>query len=300
MNRLYIYIICFMFFCFNIWNINLKYVINDCIDYQFYKKTTIDTIRLIGKYSESKNDYLQSDSIVKQLFEIKTLTLNANNIEIKQKAIKNFIQKTNSSDSRISNLAAKCLKSYQKNYFDKTDIDSIGKILSKCPYAYKELVELAGYVGNNSFIKLIKEIYPNSRHFSRQEIWSTKKALARLGDIDALNYCINKVKSLKINDQVVDNVYPDLIYIHRKEAFNIIIQALNSDERLCTSLNPNADSQIPCGYRIMEMLAPELVDFPIKVLPSGDLDTKNYSKSLLAVRKWFAKKNDSYVIVDKY
>jgi hypothetical protein len=85
------------------------------------------------------------------------------------------------------------------------------------------------------------------------------------------------------NEQI--RVYPQIII--RNE---YLVTVLNSDEKLCSSSNPGSDVSILCGYRVMEYLAPVVKGYPLKQLPSGDIDTNDYHKALLSARSWFAKK----------
>ena len=53
---------------------------------------------------------------------------------------------------------------------------------------------------------------------------------------------------------------------------------------------------MPCGYRIMEYLAPVIKDFPLKTDASGDVITKDYEHALMQVREWLKNKGEHYVI----
>ncbi|MHC1702725.1 MAG: hypothetical protein AB9846_02345 [Tenuifilaceae bacterium] len=243
-------------------------------------------------------DSLESDKITPLLYLVKNLSINSGKEGVRNAGIKFFLTLSRSKDSGVSLLAIKSLKNFHHTNFDEPDIDSICIFLEQYSTVYKETVELAGMLGNQLLLAKIREVFPNSRNFSKPEIWASYKALARLGDKDALDYCIKKIVALPVSDEVIDAIYPDLIYIHKKEAFDVLIKALHSDEKLCTSNNPNAEGKILCGYRIMELLAPEIVDFPVKILPSGDIDSEDYNKSLKKVRKWFMKNGNNYTIMN--
>jgi hypothetical protein len=243
-------------------------------------------------------DSLESDKITPLSYLVKNLSINSATEGVRKAGIKFFLTLSKSKDSGVSILAIKSLKSFHQTDFDKTAIDSICVLIEKYPTVYKETVELAGMLDNQLLLAKIREVFPNSRNFSKPERWASYKALARLGDKDALDFCIKKIAALPVNDEVIDAIYPDLIYIHKKEAFHVLIKALNSDEKLCTSNNPNAEGKILCGFRIMELLAPEIADFPVNILPSGDIDSKDYKKSLQKVRKWFIKNGNNYTIMN--
>ncbi|MDR2906495.1 MAG: hypothetical protein LBU91_00700 [Bacteroidales bacterium] len=123
------------------------------------------------------------------------------------------------------------------------------------------------------------------------------KSLARMGDENALVFLISQVERNGMNDDVVAVLLPDLIYTQQRPAFDLIIAGLYDDTPRCTSSNPDNEAEILCGYRIMEMLAPVIKDFPLELEASGDIKTKSYEKALQTLRKWFEKHKTDYVIL---
>jgi hypothetical protein len=257
-----------------------------------------DTITLLRCLQEKLIDSTQLYRLPTSIVIMNNLSRESSNYAIKSTTIKLLLITIKSKNLNISRLSIKLLMTYPKKCINNDVVDSISSLLKNNPLVYKEVVELVGYLENPDFILKIKEVFPDSRNFSKDERWTTFKVLARIGDKQALDFCVNRVSSMQLNDQLVDMIFPDLIYVNRKETFDIIINALFSDENLCTSSNPNSENKTVCGYRIIELLAPVIVDFPVRVLPSGDLDSKDYRKSLKRVRTWFLKNNKSYSIVN--
>lgn len=255
-----------------------------------------DTIKLFDSLKRSSLDSIPADSLSSSIFLLKRISVYHSSLGVKNAAISLFLTTSKSKNSSVSSISIRALGDFPSNCFDKASVDSISSLIVRYPMLYRDAVLLAGYVGNPTFIERINSVFPNSRSFSKQDRWATYKALARLGDKDALSFCVNRVALLPLSDQVIDVLYPDLVYIHKKEALELMVKALFSEENLCTSTNPNSDNRILCGYRIMELLAPVIVDFPIKVLPSGDLDVKDYKQALVDVRAWFNKNKDTYII----
>ena len=126
--------------------------------------------------------------------------------------------------------------------------------------------------------------------------WNSLLALARLGDNNALNIVLEKVKKAGVNDDVVDALFPDLIYTQQRRAFDYLVSVLYSDDANCQSPDPESSSTMNCACRVIEMLAPIIKDFPLKVEPGGDLATDNYLSALITVRDWF-KLHPRYEIV---
>ena len=116
-----------------------------------------------------------------------------------------------------------------------------------------------------------------------------------MGNDEQTAWCVQKVKKAPVNSGLIANVLPDLIYTRQKEALDYCVELLFSDEKLCSSPNPDLSERIPCAYRIIEMLAPVIEGFPIKVNPSIGLESDDYPKTLQTVREWF-KKNSNYKI----
>ena len=125
-------------------------------------------------------------------------------------------------------------------------------------------------------------------------------ALARMGDNYALEDVLKRIRKLPVNDDVVYQVFPDLVYTRQRATFDVLLQALNSDETNCESANAEVERKIPCAYRVMEMLAPAIQSYPLKVDESGDIDTNDYTEALKTVRDWF-RANGNYIIrTDSY
>jgi hypothetical protein len=109
---------------------------------------------------------------------------------------------------------------------------------------------------------------------------------------------MKRVSKLPMNDNLVYNIFPDLVFTHRPEAIAFLVEELGSNERNCLSADIEREVRIPCGYRIMEQLAPVIGGFPFDLDESGDLKTSNYPAALATVRQWFSDHN-TYVILNR-
>ena len=133
---------------------------------------------------------------------------------------------------------------------------------------------------------------------SAQDRWAMRLALARMGEPDMTDYCLARLKKVKVNDDVVYEFIPDLIYTRQKPIFDHLLTLIESDEKNCSSSNPDSDEKIICAYRIIEQIAPYIENFPAKVDVSGELQTNDYAKLLVEVRTWITQNRESYKIVD--
>jgi hypothetical protein len=105
---------------------------------------------------------------------------------------------------------------------------------------------------------------------------------------------------LPVNDEVVYQIYPDLVYTRQKEIVALLIGQLNSDVKNCESADAERPANIPCAYRVMEMLAPAIEGYPVKLDASGDIDAKDYTEALQKVRTWFKEHPDYKISKDKF
>jgi hypothetical protein len=117
-----------------------------------------------------------------------------------------------------------------------------------------------------------------------------------MGDKEQTEWCVQMVKKAPVNSGLVENVLPDLVYTRQKEAIDYCVELLFSDEKLCAAPNPELSERIPCAYRIIELLAPVIENFPVKVNPSIGLESDDYPKTLQTVREWL-KEHKEYKII---
>jgi hypothetical protein len=209
--------------------------------------------------------------------------------------VKIYIRLINSKSSFIGISAINNIKKIDRKLFDSSAIRQIANAINDSSLYLKDILLLAGYLNDTVLSQKIRYIAIN-RKLSGAEYWAMKLSLARMGDRDAIESIKNKLNTVPLSSKVVESIYPDLIYTKQKLLYDIMVEKLFVDEELCESSNPDSDNMIVCGYRITELLAPNINDFPINVLPSGDLDTDNYSKALLIARDWFIKNQMQYSI----
>ena len=182
--------------------------------------------------------------------------------------------------------AIKSLQQLPKNAFDKNAQQLIINEIREAPAHLGELMKLAGYLQINEAKPLIRAIADSSR-FSYRDRWTAYLALTRMNDEQAATFVYGKVSTLMVSDAFVYDIVPQVIYTRDRKLFDYLITVLNDDTPYCTSANPENEVRIPCGYRIMEALAPVIENYPLRLTASGDLDTGNYEKALTDIRRWF-------------
>ena len=138
-------------------------------------------------------------------------------------------------------------------------------------------------------ISTLRSLLPS---LSGRDRWTAQLALARLGDQEALATVLARAKQQPVNDDVVYELLPDLVYTRQKAAIDYLVTIVHSEEKNCQSADPEAEQRILCGYRVLELLAPVIQDFPLTVDASGDLAVRDYPKALEEARRWLKEHAD--------
>jgi len=218
----------------------------------------------------------------------------SDNQSVRQKTVSLFLSVYGDQNSKVVNLSGDCLINYRYPDYDEASKNLVKKYVSQKSFGYANWLKIAGFLNLNDLTSVIKEkIYAGT--LSQKDKFAAYLALARMGDGEATDYCLNSIKAAGINSSVVYDLLPDLVYTRQHKCFDYLIEILENNEPLCESANPNTSGRILCGYRIMEFLAPVIEKFPLQTSSSGDLLSGDYKQALKLVREWF-KANPGYTI----
>ena len=171
----------------------------------------------------------------------------------------------------------------------------IANLLSQSPAHLPRLLKLVGTLNLTEQVPTLQNLLPS---LSARDQWAAQLALARLGDPEALATVLARVKQEPVNDDVVYELLPDLVYTRQKAALDYLVTIVQSDEKNCQSADPEAEQRILCGYRVLELLAPAIQDFPLAVDESGDLAVSDYPSALQQARRWLREHSDYQIIYD--
>ncbi len=197
-------------------------------------------------------------------------------------------------DLSVINRCLSYLQSYPREAFNPSSKSWLEHLLqSTQTVSFKQLVLLAGYVSFGNEVLQRKLLLKDD--YTQRQIWQMHLALARMGNTKSLNYCVDLAQKVKDGNDKVAYILPDLIYTRQKQAIDYCVEILNDDHKHCTSPDPDKDEKICCGYRVMELLAPVIVDFPYELDASGTLNTSDYPSALKESRDWF-RTNPDYQI----
>jgi hypothetical protein len=214
---------------------------------------------------------------------------------IRQQSVTQLIQAANDKSTGNAGSALNYLTEFKKSDFTKVHRDSIQSLFKRNPPYIDVLAKLVGFL---EMKELQNDLFAMSQQsiLGRKERWSSILALARMNDERAVTDMMNRVKRMPVTDGVVYEIFPDLVYTRRPEAIAYLIEALNSDAKNCNSADAEREARIPCAYRVMEMLAPVIEGYPLKLDESGDVVAKDYPAALQLARDWFVK-NKNYKIL---
>ena len=217
--------------------------------------------------------------------------------DIKKEVVVKLTAGIEDTDSYIRQLSTGILTECTIDDFSEQAKNIFCNIFNKREWFSKEFILLSGFVGSDECKETLEYLAYSPTQAHQRFNWAAYVALARMGDQNAINWCLSRINSITLNDDVTAMLLPDLVYTRQYRIYEYLVSVLNSDEELCLSTNPDYEKPIICGYRVMEYLAPVIRRYPLSLLPSGDIDTRDYNKALLSVREWFAKQNGKYEII---
>lgn len=189
-------------------------------------------------------------------------------------------------DSGVSGAASKALIRFYKSDFSSSNRENISSLLAIKPFHFNRIILLSGFVGIDNGAEILHDLIENDSTLNKKIEWSVQLALARLGDTNALKHCLEKIKNSGINDDVVYYLYPDLVYTRQSEAYKLMLNGVITDQKKCLSSNPDSEAPIICAFKIMELLAPTIENFPLPLASYGELEIDDYDQALLKVRAW--------------
>jgi hypothetical protein len=181
--------------------------------------------------------------------------------------------------------------------FSAMNGDSLASLLQSKTQNLGKIILDAGKTNRKEFVNPLITFLQTNNKLSAQIKWSTHLALARLGEPNAVSYVVQRTRKLGMNDDVVYELFPGLVYTRQRQAFEYMMETIKSDDKKCMSADPENPEPINCAFRVLELLAPVIKDFPLKIDASGDLEVTDYAIALQLARKWFAS-NPQYQIIN--
>jgi hypothetical protein len=217
-------------------------------------------------------------------------------LAIKQQVVERMLAICTDESPQVVGRASNLTTFEAGDFSEKARQELLKVVESRPKYYASPLVKLLGFVGPEGSREVLNNWLYSGERLSGRLKMDIRLALARLGDEQAMNYLLQKAGKIPLGDALIYDVLPELLYTRSPQAVDFAVSILNSDQKACYPANPDATDKILCGYRIMEMLAPLIEDFPLQAGPSGDLLTEDYPKALKQCRSWLAQHRGTYKI----
>lgn len=222
------------------------------------------------------------------------------NAEDRKALVGLLVQACKDTDGGNSGVASNALLLFKSDDFSPLAVEAIVSLVKQPGYYYDRVIRIAGFINTPETTAALNELKKNDSTLSKKQKWALDMALARTGNKASLNYCMEKITGVPVNDKSVDYLFPDLTYIRQPVALDYMLQEILSDEKKCKSSNPDAEENIICAFKIMELVAPVIEEFPVKLTSYGELNIENYDDTLLKVRVWIKDQHKYTVILNIY
>jgi hypothetical protein len=217
---------------------------------------------------------------------------------LRQTAVHHLVQGCKDKDTGNAGLALGYLTTFRKDDFTTASKDSIKNLIRSKTAHFDQVLKLAGFLE-------LTDLKESIRHYTKtgnvQAVrWAALVSLSRMNDAEATGEVMRRVRKLPVNDDIVYKIFPDLIYTRHAEAIRYMVEGMQRDDKNCMTADAEREEPIPCGYRIMEQLAPVIKGYPFELDESGDIKTKDYTAALQKVREWFIKHKDYTIMRDRF
>lgn len=182
------------------------------------------------------------------------------------------------------------LKTYSHRCWDMRMRQMLSDILAARPAHWREWALLAGSLQMEQPLR--EQLMHCAPGDNRAE--ALRIALVRCGDQHLLRQMMQEIGEKPLNDEFVYQYAPLLVYIRQDTAIRYLLRLINTYDRNCSGALMEASNQQTCAYRLMELVAPVIVDFPIPWDPLlEELDTPDYEQALAEVRQWIRKQGNT-------
>jgi hypothetical protein len=217
---------------------------------------------------------------------------------LRQQGVLNILVLCDDDDMGIRSTALDLLKGFGKGDFTGAAIDRIKEFVRTETTPADAFFKVAGFLELSDLIPIIR---PWSQPGNATSIrWASILALSRMGDTSATVDMMRRIRSRPVNDDMVYELLPDILYTRQREPVHYAVDQLYSDEKNCMSADAETEVPVLCGYRIMELLAPVIAAYPLQLSAYGDLDVDDYEKALKNVREWFSENQAYTILKDNY
>lgn len=212
---------------------------------------------------------------------------------IRERAVEQLVQGGEDKDAGNVGTVFQYLSEFHANDFTNKAKEKLKTTYQRHGPHFSSLLRLLGAIQLTELKESIRTYTLSGNQ--ADERWAAIVALARMGDADATEEMMRRATKLPVNDDVVYEVFPDLIYSRQRVGIEYLVKVLDDDAKNCISSGED-EHPIACGYRIMEQLAPIIEGYPLTIDASGDIHTDDYKQALATVRDWFHQHQDFKIV----
>lgn len=182
------------------------------------------------------------------------------------------------------------------NEKSKMNIEKLFTITNE-KYLRSEIYKLAGFLKlKKAEIFLVKK-FLNKKENNPKNKWDVMLSLSRLGNKDALNYCIRIIDG-NINKTNKKSFKSEFYayYIRQPESLELLIKILNNKSMEQDISKPSI--MTPVNYEAYNYLKKFIIGYPSELFERSDL---SYEKHIEKIINWFDKnKNNIHINKDVY
>ncbi len=186
------------------------------------------------------------------------------------------------------------LQYFKRADFNAESMEKIRRLLQMGTSHFAAFIKVAGFVlqERQPFQQLLDASKGTSISNPVKE--ALYLALARNGDPTKLAVVQKSIRSMALGDNYIYYVVPVIIYVRQKATTDYLLELIMQDDQACTPADAEVDGQISCAYRLLEMVAPVTLDFPLQLTDGGDLDVEDYPTALREARQWIREHKQDY------
>lgn len=258
---------------------------------------TNEELHLMGRLSKflSDSSYSLRGRAIQMIYNVGIHSIDT---AARQTGVRLILEPLVRQDHEVAGTSLALLRTFQRHDYDREARMVLRKLISAPSTHTRELIKIAGFLRLNDLSGKLRQLaLPGNPHTTR---WAAILTLARMGDEAALDEMMLRVMKLPVNDEVVYQVFPDLVFTRQQRAIGYLTQLISSNDAGCRSSDAERDTPIPCAYRILEQLIPVIENFPLSVDQTGDINTNDYPAALETARTWFKQNGTYHIIDDKY
>lgn len=222
------------------------------------------------------------------------IALKSNDKLLIKNSIQNIVRNCVMNGS-INNQIASLLKKFSRSDFNSEELLLINNTLQAQQSNLGILTKIYAFAGQAAVSNDITLLL-SKQNLTKSDKKDVKLALVRCGDERLTNKMYETLKQQVINDDLIYSALPDVIYTKNKLLYGHLLNGILSDDKKCSSANNDDSSPIICAYRLIEQIAPHVTNFPVTINTKGEINTKDFGKTLTDVREWISKNKDNLEI----